>query len=81
MAIKITLNSNGIEAVLKSEAMKDALGKKAAAIAAAAGDGYVSEATIGRTRALAMAWADTDAANVAERDDLTLTRSIDAGRA
>ena len=81
MAIKVTLNSKGIEAVLKSAAMRDALGKKAAAIAAAAGEGYSSEATIGRTRALAMAFADTDAAAASERDDLTLTRSIDAGRA
>lgn len=80
MATRITLNAAAVRDLLRSEDVRRDLAERAAAIAAAAGPGMAHSSTIGRHRALAMAWTGTPAAMVAEARDRKLTRAIDAGR-
>lgn len=56
------------------------LAARAARIADAAGEGFDSEARVGRRRALAMVFPATPEAAVREQTDRVLTKAIDAGR-
>lgn len=77
----VKLDSQGMRELLRSEDVRADLGRRARAIAAAAGPGHQASSTIGRRRALAMVWTDTPEAMVAEARTRKLTRAIDAGRA
>ena len=78
--IRIEVNSEGIQAVLKSDEVRELLRAKAERIAAAAGEGFEASSMIGKTRARASVITATRAARLAEATDRTLTMAIDAGR-
>ena len=80
MSQRIKLNSKAIRDLLRSREMVADLDDRAKRIASAAGDGFDSEATQGRTRALASVWTATREAREAEGRSRALTRAIDAGR-
>lgn len=80
MATRIELNSKGVRELLRSEPVKADLERRAAAIAARAGEGMASDARTGRNRAHASVWTDTPEAMRAEATDRALTKAIDAGR-
>ena len=77
---KVKLNKAGMRDLLRSDEMRRDLDRRAAAIAATAGDGMAHATTVGRNRALAMVWTATFEAMRAEAVDRKLTRAIDAGR-
>ena len=77
---RLRLNSSGVREILKSEGVGSDLLARAERIAAAAGDGFVAESSVGATRARASVRTDTSEARLAESNDRALTRAIDAGR-
>ena len=80
MTVRIELNRDGVAEILKSAGVLAELERRAHAIAAAAGDGFVVESSTGRSRARVRVYADTFEAKRAEAKDRALTRAIDAGR-
>jgi len=78
--IRIEVNSEGIQSILKSDEVRELLRAKAERIAAAAGEGFEASSMIGKTRARASVITATRAARLAEATDRTLTMAIDAGR-
>jgi hypothetical protein len=87
MAVRIVLNSKGIQALLTDEKVAADLHRRATAVAQAAdaatgraGDHGV-EVSIGRRRARAAVFTQTFNAMHREAESRTLTRSLDAGRA
>lgn len=80
MADRVQLNSRAITALLKSTEVRRDLEERVKRGAAAAGDGYEFESSIGRTRALAMVWADSPAAKWREDREHNLMRAQDAMR-
>ncbi len=80
MADRVKLNSRAIAALLKSPEVRRDLEDRAKRGAAAAGPGYSYESSIGRTRALAMVWADSPEAKWREGREHNLMRAQDAMR-
>ena len=80
MKPRVVLNSDGLKSILRSQAMLDDLAGRAQRIANAAGPGMAPSSIVGRGRALAMVYTDTDEARYNEAADRALTRAIDAGR-
>lgn len=80
MAVRITLNRQGVRALLRSPAMLADLERRARRIAAAAGPGHEVDGAIGRNRARAAVITSSIEAKVGEAKRRTLTRAIDAGR-
>lgn len=78
--IRIDINSDGIQELLKSGPVRALLKAKADRIAAAAGPGMLASSFVGRTRARASVITDTHKARRAEATNRSLTRAIDAGR-
>lgn len=82
--VRIELNRAGVAALLKGSEVQADLGRRAAAIAAAAGAAggeFSHDVRVGSARARASVWtADFDAMR-AEATDRVLTRAIDSGRA
>lgn len=78
--VRVVLNSAGVRALLRSEAVRADLERRAKAIAEAAGEGFVAESRITGLRARASVRTDTADARAAEATDRALTRAIDAGR-
>ena len=84
--IRIDLDSKGIEQMLCSTSVKDELDRIAKAIATSAGEGMRYETVIGKTdrhggrRMRSTVWTGTYAARIAEAEDRTLLRALDAGR-
>ena len=79
--VRLEINSEGIQAVLKSPEVQELLRSKAERIAAAAGgDGFEVDARVGATRARASVVTASKAARKAEAEDRALTKAIDAGR-
>lgn len=74
------MTPGAVEQLLKSREVEEDLGRRAKAIASAAGVGMESSSTVGRRRALAMVWTETPEAMAAEAYDRKLTRALDAGR-
>lgn len=70
-------NSRELDALLKGPEIQEDLRKRAQRAASAAGPGFQSEVNIGRTRAMAMVWPDTNEAIRADRKDHRLMRAID----
>lgn len=77
---RLRLNRSGVREILRSESVRADLLARAERIAAAAGDGFVAESSVGATRARASVRTDTSEARLAESNDRALTRAIDAGR-
>lgn len=80
MSADVKLNRKGIRDLLRSAEVRNDLERRAARIAAAAGDGMESDSSIGKNRARASVWTDTHEARRAEADGFALSRAIDAGR-
>lgn len=78
--VRIEVNGAGIRALLKSPEVQADLGRRAGAIAAAAGPGHDVDVRVGATRARASVRTGTAAAKRAEAQERALTRAIDAGR-
>jgi hypothetical protein len=78
--IKIEMNPEGVRAVLQSDGVRADLHRRAAAIAAAAGEGMEADSRIGANRARASVYTATPEAMRAEAEDRALTSAIDAGR-
>lgn len=77
--MKIKLNHGGIAKLLKEVAEPD-IARRTENIRAAAGEGFESETSIGRSRARGAVWTASWEAMEAEARDRALTRAIDAGR-
>lgn len=77
---KVKVLRKGSVAILKSDSVRADLQRRASAIAAAAGPGFVATVKYGRDRNLANVHAETDEARRAEAEDRALTRALDAGR-
>lgn len=80
MAIKVKLVPGAVARLLKSKEVLADLEARGQRIAAAAGDGYEAEASIGSARARVTVRTATPDAMVTEARDHTLLRSLDAGR-
>lgn len=78
--IKVVINRKGVRNLLRSDAIKGNLAERANRIAAAAGEGFVADSSVGRNRAHASVVTATFDAQKAEAEDQVLTRAIDAGR-
>jgi hypothetical protein len=78
--VRVVLNSPGVRALLRSDQVLADLERRAATIAAAAGEGMVASSTIGRNRARASVTTDSTEARLAEATDHALTHALDAGR-
>lgn len=78
--VKIVLHPGAIDELLKSPEVQADLAARGKRIAAAAGEGVVSEPFVGKTRARNTVRTDTTDARIAEATNRTLTRAIDAGR-
>lgn len=78
--VKITLNSAGVEALLKGPEITGDLVRRANAIAARAGDGIVVDVVPGPRRARVTVTTQTEEAKHEEATNRSLTNAIDAGR-
>ncbi len=78
--VRIVLNRKGVAEILRSPAVEADLRRRAEAVAARAGEGYVADSRIGRRRARAS--VRTADANVAahERAHHVLIAALDAAR-
>lgn len=74
--LKITLNSSGIRALLKSNEIVGACQEKAKQIAKAAGSGYSTDTHIGVTRGNASVFPETEAAIRDNYKNNTLLKSM-----
>lgn len=79
-SIRFESNDAGIRALLNSDMVRAEIGRRAANVAAAAGDGFKSGTQKGRDRVRAAVWSATVRASRAQAKDRVLTRAIDAAR-
>lgn len=77
---KFELKYEGIRAILKSGGVLGDVARRAAAVAASAGDGYASDSGIGPNRARAAAFTATPKAAVNEARNRSLLRALGAAR-
>ncbi len=75
----IKLNIPGFRELRTCPGAKAWVSQRAAAIAAACGDGYVAEEAPGRNRARAIVHPDTTEARIDSLQNLTLIRNMRAG--
>lgn len=80
MPLRVKISRRGARELLKAEAVRADLERRAAAIARAAGPGMEHDSIVGRNRARATVWTDTPEAMAAEARNRKLTSAIDAGR-
>lgn len=78
--VRVELNHRAVRELLRSEAVRADLARRAQAIAAAAGPGNEAHSKIGPNRARAEVVTKTFAARYQEATQRTLTRAIEAGR-
>ncbi len=78
--MRIELNSDAIDALLKSDEVQAELERRARLIADVAGPGMEAEVTVGATRARATVRTGTPEAMLAEARERRLTYALDAGR-
>jgi len=78
--VRIELNSDAIDELLKSDEVQEELERRGRLIAEAAGPGMEVEVTVGATRARASVRTGTPEAKLAEARDRALTGALDAGR-
>lgn len=81
MSTRIAWNLDGFKAIRRDPAIVADMERRAESIADAAGPGHETKTNPGKTRTRVRIATDTYEAKIAERDDLTLTSAIDAGRA
>lgn len=79
-AVRIVLNRKGVGELLKSPEVEADLKRRGEAMANAAGEGFEADSEVGSRRARASVRTATREAAMAEAEDRTLTRSIDAAR-
>lgn len=77
---RIELDKAGIGRLLKSDAVRADVQKRAERIATAAGDGVKATSWVGFDRAHGRAFTNSAEADRAEAMDRVLTRAIEAGR-
>lgn len=80
MAKDIRINHRALDDLLKGPEVQAELRRRTQRAAAAAGPGFRSEVSVGRTRALGMVWPDTNEAIRADRKDHRLMRALDQFR-
>lgn len=80
MTVRIKLNRKGVGELLKSPEVQADLKARAERIAAGAGEGFVADSEVGKVRARAAVYTETQEAMKAESERKALTRAIDAGR-
>lgn len=78
--MRIELNSDAIDDLLKSDEVQEELERRARLIADHAGPGMEVEVSVGATRARATVRTGTAEARLAEARDRRLTFALDAGR-
>lgn len=78
--MRIELNSDAVDDLLKSHEVQEELERRARRIADHAGAGMEVEVSIGATRARATVRTGTYEAMAAEARDRALTSALDAGR-
>ena len=76
----IKLNHQELDALLKSPEVQKELEKRVSRAARAAGPGFESKVSVGRTRALAMVWAESRVAARRNAKHHTLMRVQDQMR-
>lgn len=74
--IKFELNRKGVAELMKSSAMQKILQSHATDIKNRAGTGYEQDIHVGKNRANAMVWADTQDAKNDNLDNNTLLKSV-----
>lgn len=79
--VRVKLNSRAVRDLLRSDAVRADLERRARAIAAAAGPGFEADSDVGPNRARVSVRTATTEAMQAEASGRALTRAIDAGRA
>lgn len=77
---KFELKYEGIRAILRSGGVLGDVQRRAAAVAASAGEGYASDAAIGPNRARAAAFTATRKAAYDEARNRSLLRALSAAR-
>ncbi len=80
MTLRIELHRDGIRDLLKSPEVRQDLERRGWAIAAAAGEGYEIESTVGPNRARVEIRTATTDARITEATNHTLIGALDAGR-
>lgn len=78
--VRIKRNPDGFRALLSSKAVQDDLAARAERISQAAGEGFETDVTTNRDRAVAFVNTATFDAREAEAEGRVLTRAINAGR-
>jgi len=73
---KFVLNKAGVRELLQSEAMQEVLSEFAQAKAQEAGEGYTGEVHVGKNRAYANIYAETEEAKVDNLENNTLEKVI-----
>lgn len=74
--VTVELNSEGIQALLKSEEMRDLVGSIATGIANRAGEGYAHDTKMMSTRVIASAYTETTESMSDNAENNTLLRAL-----
>ncbi len=77
---RTVIHNERIRDLMRSDAARAALERRARAIAAACGDGYEAEADIESNRASAAVYTATAEARADNAENHTILRNLDAGR-
>lgn len=80
MLIGFRVHGDGVRKLLRSDEVRADLERRAQAIADRAGSGFAAESEVGSNRARAVVYTADFDAMLAEAQQRTLTRAIDAGR-
>lgn len=80
MAVRVTLNREGVRQLLRSPRLQAELLRRASNVARAAGPGMEPDSGVGPNRARASVRTVTVEAMLAEQRERRLTRAIDAAR-
>lgn len=80
MSVKFKPNKRTAEAILKGSEVQALLARKAAAVAARAGDGFTSGVRVGKDRARAYVLPETYKARKRQARDHVLERAVGRGQ-
>lgn len=81
MSVKVKFSKSEIERLLKGEAVQGLLARKAADVAARAGEGFTSGVRVGRDRARAYVVPETSKARRNQAKNHVLERAVGGGHA
>lgn len=76
MSKNFKLNRAGVRELMKSEAMQSVLKEKAAGIKSRCGDGYDQDLMVGKNRANAMVWAESQKAKSENSENNTILKAV-----